>query len=295
MRRLLAPTLLALSLSPISSARAGVLDWLLPRHDVQIIAVTDTTPVGALRRPASQTAPVYYSAVSAGYRDLGGIIAGEKIPKKEAIHSAIAKVLAKQGYLPADDAHPASLLLLWTWGTLNTDTFPSANPDLPDQQVNRQQLLRFMGAYKVGLVSKQPGGFQTDLFPGTLFQDADQQLLTDLSTEDLYIIAIAAYDYAAMTRKEKVLLWTTKISCPSRGLAMDQTMPTMLALAAPYIGRETTKPISVKATDQFKPDVKIGDPKVVEYLEKTPVPVADAPAPAKKAGAPATKKAPAAK
>jgi hypothetical protein len=263
----------------VGPARAGILDWLIPKHDVQVIAVTDTTPVGALRRPASPASPVYYSAVNAGYRDLGGIIAGEKIPNKDDVVKTIAKVLAKQGYLPADDKHPSSLLLIWTWGTMNTDRFYTGNPDdLEGQQVNRNQLMRFMGAYKLGMISKDArSSWQDDMFPasGMLFRNADQDMIYELASEDLYVAAIAAYDYAAALEKKKVLLWTTKISCPSRGLAMPETLPAMLALAGPYIGRETTIPVSVKATDKFKPEVKIGDPTVVEYMDNTKLPVVD--------------------
>jgi hypothetical protein len=64
----------------------------------------------------------------------------------------------------------------------------------------------------------------------------------------------------------------------------------MLALAGPYIGRETAKPVSLKATEEFKAEVKIGDPTVVEYLDNTPLPVIEAdPRPARKS-APATPK-----
>lgn len=275
-----------------SARAASFLDWIFPKHDVQVIAVTDTTPAGLLRRPATPANPIYYMAASAGYRDFGGIIAGEKVPPKEAVFAAIAKVLAKQGYLPASTEHPPTLLMLWTWGTMNTDRLYTGNPDdLEGRQVNRQQLLRFMGGYKVGLVSKEAGGFQDSyMMPGALFRDADSELISDLASEDLYIAAIAAYDYAAAVRKEKVILWTTKISCPSRGLAMNETLPAMLALAGPYIGKETAKPVSVKAADKFKPDVKIGDPTVVEFLEKNPVPVLEMPAgDPKKAKQPATK------
>jgi hypothetical protein len=98
-------------------------------------------------------------------------------------------------------------------------------------------------------------------------------MIADLATEDLYVAAISAYDFGAASRQEKVLLWTTKISCPSRGLAMPETLPAMLALAGPYIGRETVKPVSLKATETFKAEVKIGDPTVVEYIEKNPATV----------------------
>ena len=216
-------------------------------------------------------------AVSAGFRDLGGIIAGEKMPPKEEVFKTMGKVLGKQGYLPATDKNPPTLLLLWTWGTMNTDRMYSGNPDdIDGRQVNQRQLMRFMGAYKLGLISKEPSSFASDtMMQGVLFRDADQDLIHDLSTEDLYVAAIAAYDFGAATRKEKVLLWTTKISCPSRGLAMPETLPVMLALAGPNIGRETPKPVSVKATDKFKPEVKIGDPTVVEFLENTKIPVVE--------------------
>jgi hypothetical protein len=275
-----------------ANSAAGILDWLLPKHEVQVIAVTDTTPVGALRRPASPGNPLYYSAVNVGYREFGGIVAGEKVPPKEEVLKTIAQVLARQGYLPATDTHPPSLLLLWTWGTMNTDRMYLSADDTEGRQVNRRQLMRFMGAYKLGMISRDRSGFQDELWTsGLLFRDADSELIADLATEDLYVAAISAYDHAAALREEKVLLWTTKISCPSRGLSLPETLPVMLTLAGPHIGRETARPVHVRAADKLKPEVKIGDPTVVEYLENTPLPVIDMEeSNVKKAPAPASKK-----
>jgi hypothetical protein len=283
--------ILVLGSALVSGAAASVLDWIFPKHEVQVVAVTDTSPVGALRRPTSPANPSYYQAVSAGFRDFGGIIAGDKIPPKDEVMKTIAKVLAKQGYLPGSAEHPPSLLLIWTWGTMNTDRFPTANGD-EGPQTNRRQLLRFMGAYKLGLISKDKSGFQDDLMnTGVMFRDAETDMINDLASEDLYVAAISAYDYQAAARSEKVLLWTTKISCPSRGLAMKDTLPAMLALAGPHIGHETAKPVSIKATDKFKPEVRIGDPTVVEFMEKNPVSVVEVPAgpPPKKAPSSPTK------
>lgn len=260
------------------SAHAGILDWILPKHDVQVIAVTDTTPAENLRRMPTARDPQYYVLVNGGYRDFGGIIAGDKVPQKRAMVQAIANVLSKQNYLPATKAHPPSLLLICMWGTMYRETLPSMNPDLPDQQTNRNQLLRFLGGYKLGLVAKDPqDDLMTPYLPGALFHTADMDMIDELSSEDLYVIAIGAFDFDALKRKQKVLLWTTKISCPATGLQMDETMPTMLALAAPYLGRETKVPVSISATDHFKPDVRVGAPRFIEYLEKNPVPVIDAP------------------
>ena len=65
----LSVSVLLFSSSFILSASAGNLrDFLLPKHNVQVITVTDTTPAGAERQLPSRVDPVYYVAVSAGYR-----------------------------------------------------------------------------------------------------------------------------------------------------------------------------------------------------------------------------------
>jgi hypothetical protein len=262
----------------VPAVSASILDFLLPKHDINVITVTDTTPVGALLRQPSPERPVYYTAINAGYRDLGGIIAGEKIPNRDAVVKTITTVLAKRGYLPATQAHAPSLLLIWMWGTMNTDRFYDGSTDNPDGvQINRRQLLRFMGAYKVGLVAKEPNGFDPDsLMPGLFSHGADADAIADAATDDLYVAAISAYDFGAATKKQKVLLWTTKISCPSRGLMLPEALPVMLAIAGPNIGRETPKPVWISASDKFKPEVKIGNPEVVEYLDSKNLPIVDA-------------------
>ena len=53
---------------------------------------------------------------------------------------------------------------------MNTDRFYDGG-ESEGRQTNRQQLLRFMGAYKVGLISKERDPFP-DLTPGLLFMDA---------------------------------------------------------------------------------------------------------------------------
>lgn len=262
----------------VPSSRANFIDWLLPKHDVQVITVTDTTPVGALLRPASPEHPVYYVAVSLGYRDLGGLIAGDKIPPKEVMTKTIAKVLAKQGYIPATTAHPPTLLLVWTWGTLYADRFYDPSDALSDgRQTNRAQMLRFLGAYKLGLISKEPDPFARDNYTaGLMIHTPDADAIYDVAQDDLFMAAIAAYDYRAATQKKKELLWMTKISCPATGLLMDQTLPTMMVIAGPNIGRDTPHPVWVNASDKFKPNVQIGDPKLVEFLDQAKLPIIDA-------------------
>lgn len=253
--------------------------FIAPKHDVQVITVTDATPKGALLRSASPANPVYYIAVNAGFHDFGAPIAGIKSPPAKEVIANIAKVLAKQGYLPATEKHPPTQILVMTWGTMNVDTFdPTGQAMSPSEapQVNRRQLLRFLGAYKLGMISNDRSGFQDDTASGLMFYDATQRDFMDVASDDLYVAAIASYDYAAMRQKQKVLLWTTKISCPSLGLDLKETLPTMLAIAGPNIGRETAKPVWINASEKYKAEVQIGEAKVVEMFDPDTLPVVDA-------------------
>ena len=267
---------LVLAAVAAAPASAGFFDWFWGKNDIEVVTVTDTTPAGARLPPASPANPVYYVPVSMGFRDFGGIVAGDREPPKEQVYRTMAKVLAKYGYLPASPKHSPSLILVWSWGTMYVEHSPFSEFNLLGSQINQRQLMRFMGAYKRGMISKEPDPLMSDLLmQGLLIRSADQDLLYTLSTNDLYVVAIAAYDLAAATRKEKVLLWKTKISCPSRGFWLADTLPVMMTLAGPNIGRETAVPVAVRASEKFKPEVILGDPTVLEYLTNTPISVAE--------------------
>ena len=261
------------ALSPI--CRAGLLDFVFGKRDIEVITVTDMSPEGRLVRRATPEKPVYYIAVSVGFRDLGGLVGGEKHPPDDEVIRTISKVLAKQGYLPATKGSPApTLALMLAWGTLNTDLEYGFNPDQPPRQRNRQQILKFLGGYKMGFSDNNFDPLMPQL-GGLSFMNFDSQQLYDLASEDLYVAVVSAYDLNALAEKKKKVLWTTRISCPSRGFWLGDVLPTMMAISGPNIGREMAKPSWVNASEKYKPDVKIGDPVMIEYLEKGALPVVD--------------------
>ena len=255
--------------------RAGLLDFLFGKRDIEVITITDMSPEGRLMRRPTTENPAYYIAVSVGFRDLGGLVGGEKQPPDDEVIRTISKVLAKQGYLPATQNSPKpTLVLMLAWGTLNTDMEYGMNPDAPPRQRNRQQILKFLGGYKMGF-SDSTFDPLTPPLGGLSFMDFDSQALYDLASEDFYIAVISAYDLNALAEKKKKMLWTTRISCPSRGFWLPDVLPTMMAISGPNIGREMAKPSWINASEKYKPDVQIGDPILVEYLEKGALPVVD--------------------
>lgn len=264
--------LIGLFFAPLVSS-AGILDFLFPANDLETITVTDFTPAGNLLRQPTADHPFYYVAISAGYRDLGGIKAGEKPISRQLVDQTMLKILAKQGYLPAAPGQRPDVVLAWTWGTLNVEIFHGGNGSVV-RRVNERQLLRFLGGAKLGLISAHGDPFpEQTLQAGLIPLGGAARDLVEASTDDLYIAAISAYAVDSRDPKHPALLWNTRISAPSRGFWMPDALPAMLAIASPYVGRETNKPVWIRATEKFKPEIHLGDMRVVEYLEKTPAAV----------------------
>jgi hypothetical protein len=81
-----------------------------------------------------------------------------------------------------------------------------------------------------------------------------------------YFVIASAYDYASAAREEKKLLWRTKISTNSDGVAMRASMITMVAGAAPYFGKDMQEPEIKLRRLWRKGRVEIGEAEVVEYI-----------------------------
>ena len=258
--------------APVLS-HAGIRDFLLPKHELEAITVTDMTAAGALRRIPTPDNPMYFVGVSAGYMKLGGPKGGEKPISRQFVTSVMLKTLAKQGYLPASVEHEPEIAIVWTWGTLNTQpALPLPSSGTP---INHGQIVRFLGGEKLGYAFRRSFAFpeyeqRIGLVPG-----GDFQVLLDVAKEDLYFAVIAAYGRDERASETPVMLWQTRVSTPSLGFWLPEVMPVMLAIASPYIGQETAKPVWVRATDKFKPDIQLGDTKLVEYIGQGKAPVVE--------------------
>lgn len=273
--------LTALFAAPVAAHAGSLRDFFLGKRDIEVITNTELTPVGRKWPAASKDAPQYYIAISAGFRDFGGAIAGITEPPSQDVIKALSAALAKRGYLPATDQSPApTLALFFTWGTLNADDV-GFDASLPTQVRNRQQILRFLGA-------KSHQVDDTFLHPftapaaGLTVLSADARELYEVSEEDFYVAVVSAYDLASVQRKQRELLWTTRIASFGRGFDFPDVYPTMAAIGGAEFGRETQKPVWIRASEKYQPDIKLGEIQVVEHLQGAQLPVVDASAAANK-------------
>jgi hypothetical protein len=201
--------------------------------------------------------PVYYLAVSAGYRDLGWPMPGEEAPDSTGVLRMVTKILEGQGYKMAPAGQNPSIIILYSWGTL----YRNPDPHVPASKSYVPEMLRFLGTYKVHAVPGLPNMFQPQL-----------EDLGALVPQGIYVMRFSAFDYAAAKKGGARLLWKTNISNSTRGFYLPEILPTMLTVAAPLIGRETKHPVWINRENRYEGRVEVGPLQVIERdvkLEKS--------------------------
>jgi hypothetical protein len=95
------------------------------------------------------------------------------------------------------------------------------------------------------------------------------RLIDELFSSSFFVIA-SAYDYDALAKGQRRLLWRTKMTVNSLGVNMVESIPPLIASAAPFLGRETPDPVVVTKRITRGGDVQIGTPVVVPDAPASP-------------------------
>jgi hypothetical protein len=260
-----------------------------PRLEMTVI--TEMTAEGRKLPPVSLDNPAYYIAQPAGYHVFGDGPDSGKAPPAGALESMLKKALAANGYLPLKTpGRGPDLLVIYTWGAhyaLHPDDDEAISADLVARNVLDRALL--VGGQKFA-AEMQKLFAQEDILAqsantpvppdGEAVLGSDQaafmdpvhqfklmnvknEFLVEQMVDDLYYVVASAYDYAATARGQRKLLWRTRMTVGANGVAMADSLPTLVASAAPYFGREMDEPATLtqRAVDDGKVDV--GAPRVV--------------------------------
>lgn len=167
--------------------------------------------------------PTYYFPLVLGYKEMGAVIAGEKVPEKNVVLHTLAVELAKQHYLIMNDQHPPEQLLVFWWGSMNPQIEDFGSND-PAAQVffNEREMLALVGAYKsTGIAPSQANDLRT------------------ASRDERYFIILMAFDFKAARQHQKKLLWMAKMSTESVGTSLPDVIPALVASGGPAFGRDT--------------------------------------------------------
>jgi hypothetical protein len=263
-----------------------------PRLDLTVI--TEMTEAGKKLPPVSPQAPAYYEVFTSGPRHLGDSSGNHVTLKQEDVERVLGRALSANGYIRAQaPAHPPSLLIIYTWGSHSMLVEGDAeNPTLSGEQIARNLLDRaaLVGGEKfsrkmlelfeqadamstAGRVPTPPGGepvFTPEMMefanPVNQFKRADpkNEILVDQAAGNVYYVVASAYDYKSAGTSRRILLWRTRMTVAADGVSQEQTLPTLIASAAPYFGKDMPEPAILNPRAVREGQVEIGTPTVVE-------------------------------
>jgi len=240
----------------------------------EVDVVVDMSAEGRRVTPPSPGHPTYCLVMMAGYREMGGIVAGEQPPNPDDVERLVLKTLSDQSYLattvvesPNKDGSKKALTLRKSnptlivqvvWGCLNPVSMES-DPTDPSTKVvlNRDQMLGLVGGNTLN----------------NLDLNFEREGVMQASGRDRYFVALTAYDMGAYERThKKVMLWQAKMSVDTAGVTQSQVLAALVTSGGPLLGRETKRPkmLLVPVTPDGRVD--IGVPTVKDYQDVPPPP-----------------------
>lgn len=272
--------------------------------NLDLTVVTEVTDAGKKFPQASPQKPVYYEPVSSGYHPLGDTAAADNKIVQAEILKILERSLTANGYLPAKlPEHPPTIAIFYVWGSDNLFIEPDPdNPTTDSEKVTRnildraalvggekfakQMLDLFVQANEQAAANTQlpvndPDGNVTPIAP-VLGQDqldfanpvyrfkqhsVKNAFLVDQAVSDCYYVVASAYDYKELS-KRKILLWRTRMTCNAQGVSQEQSIPTLIASAGPYFGKEMPEPEILTKRSVRDGKVEIGPATVVPDSDK---------------------------
>ena len=254
---------------------------------VAISVITEKSDEGKKIPSPTLEKPAYYSIMSSGYRHQGDGVSDEGKVSEEILQKFVETALANSHYLPADNAHPATLILFYFWGVHSgfdagdPESGDGGHPDIGHKNlIQRAQLVggvKFAHEFAVALdqrdQSRMASGSQglIGMDPVYLFSirsDINRSLV-DQILDDCYYIVVSAYDAAALVKGERKLIWRTKMSTPAQGVSLVETVPALVASGGTYFGRDMDEPSIIDKRINRKGNVELGELKVITMDEKS--------------------------
>lgn len=231
----------------------GLFGNLFGEQYPDVITVTDVTAEGRKWPQPEAGKPVYYEAMVFGSKNFPGL-PGDRAPSNREMTKLVVEALKKQGFLPGTQKGQATIFLSISWG------YSRANLGV----------LGFLGGDKMDLMWEVHPEFSQIYFTNALHRNmrsVEADLLMEAAKSDLYIASIRALDLKTLDAGKEVELWHTRIAYPATGFTMADSIPTMIAMATPYIGRETKKPVLADPTPLKTGRVVIGPTRTLEFVD----------------------------
>ena len=254
------PSSAALFLTLIASVSLGFA--AKAKRGPDVLVVGDSARAIAEDLIPSPDKPVHYLWLGSGERALGAVWAGERQPDRTTLENEVIRVLGTQNFQRTQIGGPMpQLAIVVLWGSANLmideieETDAAGETSTSSLVWNRREIAQLVGADKANR---------------KMLSGSEAEAINDAARQDRLYLMIAAFDAMALAKKEKKLVWRTRISIESRRTSLPESLTVMLNSAAPYIGRATDLPIFVDDNLRRKAEVQIGAPVVVPPGRKEP-------------------------
>lgn len=265
---------------------------LLPKSlqknpNLELTVNTEMTEAGKQLPPVTPANPAYVELFTAGPQHKGDQPAGKTVAQEE-IERVLTRSLASNGYLLAKPPeHPPSLVIIYTWGS-HSRLEDALSPEMVARNLldraalvggdkfAREMLDLFQQADAMNtaaggtvapdgqpVITPEVAAF---INPVYLFKQrsAKNEFLVDQMASDVFYVSASAYDYRSVAENRKQLLWRTRMTVASPGVSQQQSLPTLVISAAPFLGRETPEPETLYKRSLREGSVELGTPRVVE-------------------------------
>lgn len=246
-----------------------------PRLDLTVI--TEFTAEGKKLPTVDAQHPAHYLAQSGGYRRTIGAPGNELTLPPDTIDAFIRRSLATRGYYPASGTAAATLVMVYSWGVHGrpaqdgvvsgdqlaanlldraalvggekfkqefTALLADASAQADSATNSATQRMTVDGAAVPSVLGADQVEFMS---PINRFREssAKNEFLLEQVGGEVYYVVISCYDYAALAQNRRVLLWRTRMTVSSSGVSQIESLPTLIRVAAPYLGREMTEPATL--------------------------------------------------
>ena len=226
---------------------------------LEMTAFTEVTAHGKTLAPATPEAPQYYALTEKGRQDRGEVMAGDAGPSREELLAPLQRALARAGYRPADETHPATLALIWYWGSHNAPDGDMIRmfPDLAFKYAVDAAML-VGGRHYAQKIFRE-----FDVAGWDYSVSAKKDFLRTQVAEDLYYVVVSAYALGEIAQNQHRVLWRTSMTVNTRGVSMRESLPPLIMTAGDYFGRATTESVALRRAVR-RGTVKLGPMEILE-------------------------------
>jgi hypothetical protein len=237
--------------------------------------ITEMTTEGKRLPQVTQAEPAYYTAFSAGFRQIGDTYYGEKTLTPDSVEKILAKSLATNGYRPADAAHPPTLLIIYSWGSHNRENQTESSTEVEGNLLDSAALVggdAFAQKMQqmIQMTDEMAGPPDLVAFanPINFYRESSlkHNFMLEQARGDMYFVVASAYDYQSAASNQRILLWRSRMTVSSTGVNQQETLPKLILTAGPYFGRDMAEP-DVFTGRRHEGQVDVGPLRVMDVNE----------------------------